>query len=168
MKKYSYWLLPVLWMAVIFRSSATPYQEQDMKPFLSEFIDLSFLEPVLDGISFRYHHAAVSVEALGVAGFIEFFVRKGAHVTVYLILFCLFYLACRKSAQCYVTTSLFISILLSSVYAGLDEFHQGFTQNRTPYIGDVGLDIVGAIIGCLCVLFVRWLRKRAGRGSKLK
>lgn len=167
MKKYMYWLLPLFWMGVIYYASATPYQEQDIKPFLSETINLSFLEPIFKGVSFQYHNAVVSVEELGIEGFVEFFIRKGAHVTVYFILLVLFYIAFRKTTRTSFTYNLVISFVLTSIYAISDEFHQGFTQNRTPYIGDVGLDIIGASIGCLIILIVsRWRGNASHRTGK--
>ncbi|MFD2656942.1 hypothetical protein [Gracilibacillus thailandensis] len=72
MKKLIYWLFPLLWMGVIYYASDQPYEEQDIKPFLSQHIDLSFLTSILQPISFKYHHSVVSVEQLGVEGFVEF------------------------------------------------------------------------------------------------
>lgn len=159
MKKYTYWLLPISWMGVIFYSSATPYQEQNIKPFMSEYLDFSFLTPIVDGISFSYHHSQVSVAALGINGFIEFFVRKGAHVSVYLILMCLFYFACKKTMRLSFKTRLIISFILTSLYAAIDEIHQGFTRNRTPYAGDVGLDMFGALIALVAIVLFCKLKK---------
>ncbi|ASN04711.1 VanZ family protein [Virgibacillus necropolis] len=160
MKKMKYWLLPVGWMGVIFNSSATPYQEQDIKPLLSDSLDLSFLVPVVQHISFYYHHSEVSVAALGIEGFIEFFIRKGAHISVYFILMCLFYLAFKKTIRASMKTRLLLSFIFTSLYAALDEFHQGFTQNRTPYVGDVGLDMFGALLAFILIVVSFKVRKR--------
>lgn len=162
MKNYTYWLYPLIWMGVIFYSSATPYQEQDIKPFLSGKFDLSFLVPIVDEISFTYHHSVVSVATLGIEGFVEFFVRKGAHISVYFILMFLFYLACKKTLRISYKARLVISFILTSFYAALDEIHQGFTQNRTPYVGDVGLDMFGALLALLIIMaFVRFKKRRS-------
>lgn len=143
MKKYFYWLLPIGWMGVIFYSSSTPYENQDIKPLMNGLIDFSFLEPVVGWITFTYNHSAVSVEDLGINGFVEFFIRKGAHVTVFFLLSILFFIAFSKSTDLRKELRLLFSLLLSVVYAVLDEIHQGITPNRTPYIGDVFLDSVG-------------------------
>ncbi|WP_099159864.1 VanZ family protein [Virgibacillus ndiopensis] len=164
MRKYIYWGLPIVWMGVIFYSSAQPYEDQDIKPLLSDTIDLSFLIPLFDWVSFTYHHSEVSVDALGIAGFIEFFVRKGAHFTVFFILACLFIIAIVKSIEINYKRTLFISFLLTVSYAGVDEFHQGFTANRTPYVGDVLLDAFGAATACL--LFFWWIIKFGYRTTK--
>jgi len=161
MKKYSYWLLPIGWMGIIFGSSATPYEKQDIKPLLGEWLDLSFLEPLLGWISFTYHQSLVSVETHGIDGLIEFFIRKGAHVTVFFVLCWLFYFAFRKTTSLLTEKSaIVVSVLLTIAYAVIDEVHQGFTPNRTPYMGDVVLDSFGAFIAAVCLLGFQWWKKR--------
>lgn len=163
MRKFLYWVLPIAWMGIIFHSSSIPYQEQDMKPLLSTYTDLSFLKPYLDSVSFTYHKSEVSVAALGVEGFIEYFIRKGAHVTVFLLLFLFFYIAFRKTTSFTLQACIGWSFVLTFIYAALDEIHQGFTPNRTPYIGDVGLDTLGALLGLCLVLMYRFWKSRKGK-----
>lgn len=163
MKKMFYWFLPLTWMGMIFYSSSTPYQEQDMKPLLSKYTDLSFLKPFLDSITFTYHHSEVSVAALGVEGFIEYFIRKGAHVTVFLLLFLLIYIAFRKTTSLMLRTCIGWSFFITVLYASLDEVHQGFTPNRTPYFGDVLLDTIGAVIGVSFVYMYMFGKARIGK-----
>ncbi|WP_077358419.1 VanZ family protein [Virgibacillus halodenitrificans] len=160
MKKYTYWLLPIGWMGIIFYSSHQPYEKQDIKPFLSDKFDLSFLEPLLGWIAFNYHHSVVSIESRGVNGFIEFFLRKGAHVTVFFILCLLFYLAWRKSISLPIKKAITLSFLLTIAYAILDELHQGFTPNRTPYAGDVALDGFGAFLAVVFIIVLRKIKLR--------
>ncbi|OZU88811.1 VanZ family protein [Virgibacillus indicus] len=166
MRKYLYWLMPLIWMGVIFYSSHQPYEKQNIKPLLSNMIDLSFLEPFLSWISFTYHNSPVSVETHGVEGFIEFFIRKGAHIGVFFILCLLFYAALRKSAAVTFWTTLFISFFLTVAYAILDEIHQGFTPNRTPYIGDVFLDSFGGILAVACLLVLHWWKRKKTNAPK--
>ena len=117
MRKYLYWLFPFMWMIVIFISSSQPYEKQNIQPFLTDTIDLSFLEPYIHWISFTYNQSEVSVERLGVYGFIEFFIRKGAHVFVFLILCCLFFLALRQTTKVKFSYQLIISFILTFLYA---------------------------------------------------
>ncbi|QHE53622.1 VanZ family protein [Pontibacillus sp. HMF3514] len=163
MKKMLYWLLPLSWMGVIFYSSSTPYQEQDMKPFLSKHADLSFLKPHLDSIVFTYHQSEVSVANLGVEGFIEYFLRKGAHVTVFLLLFLLIYIAFRKTTNLTLHVCIGWSFIITVIYAAFDEVHQGFTPNRTPYFGDVVLDTAGALIGLGLVYLYMFGKVKKGK-----
>lgn len=167
MKKYLFWLLPVFWMGVIFYSSATPYEQQDIKPLMEDKVDLSFLTPFMDWISFTYHHSQVSVSALGIEGFIEFFVRKGAHLGVFFILMCLFYVAWKRTSRVEVRKIVLISFFLTVAYAGIDEFHQGFTANRTPYAGDVVLDGFGALLAGIGLLLVNQRRTKSGKRHRI-
>ncbi|WP_236687136.1 VanZ family protein [Ornithinibacillus californiensis] len=154
-RKLAYWFLPLTWMAVLFFSSSTPYEKQDIKPFLAGKIDFSFLEPFVHWVSFYYNQSQVSVDTLGINGFIEFFIRKGAHFGAFFILLFLFYIAFRKTCQWNLQKILVVSFLLTIAYAIMDEVHQGFTPNRTPYYGDVLIDGFGAITACLILLFCR-------------
>ncbi|MUK89073.1 VanZ family protein [Ornithinibacillus sp. L9] len=139
MRNYLYWLLPLGWMRINFHSSSQPYEEQDIKPLLSNTIDLSFLEPYLNWIVFT---------------------RKGAHVTVFFLLMIFFYLAFKKSTDLSKRTIIVVSFLFTVTYAGIDELHQGFTPNRTPYVGDVLLDSFGAFIAGLFLVCCKQLKTK--------
>lgn len=160
MKKLLFWLLPIGWIGVIFYSSSQPYDNQDVRPLLENQLNLRFLEPMLNNIVFSYNQTEVSVDHLGLAGFIEFFLRKGAHVGVYFILACLFYLAFSKTLPKMGRINLVFAFVTTVSYAGLDEWHQSFTPNRTPYWGDVVLDAVGAFLAVLCIISINHWKKR--------
>ncbi|MFC4023867.1 VanZ family protein [Oceanobacillus longus] len=166
MKKYLYWLLPFGWMGIIFYSSATPYEQQDIKPLMGSLIDFSLLEPFVGWISFNYNHSLVNVDVLGINGFIEFFIRKGAHVTVFFLLVCFLYIAFRKSTDFRIEIRLIFSFLLTVIYAVLDELHQGMTPNRTPYAGDVMLDSVGGLLAVFCIIMINGFGKRRNSAHK--
>ncbi|GAB3804990.1 VanZ family protein [Virgibacillus kimchii] len=161
MKKYIYWLLPLLWMGVIFYSSSQPYENQDMRPLLADGMNLSSIEPLVNWISFTYNGSAVSVETHGVAGFIEFFIRKGAHVAVFFLLACFFFIALRKSTELQFKYAVAISFFATVAYAIADEVHQGFTPNRTPYVGDVVLDALGAFAAVIMLTSIYYWKKRS-------
>ncbi|MCF3943430.1 VanZ family protein [Oceanobacillus alkalisoli] len=154
-KKYLYWLFPILWMGIIFYSSATPYEQQDMKPFLGESVNLEFLEPLADEVRFTYNESIVSIETHGVEGIVEFFIRKGAHVFVFFILTLLFKLAFDKTTEMRFQNQVLLSFLLTAAYAIMDEIHQGFTPNRTAYMGDVFLDSMGSLIAVVLLIIIR-------------
>lgn len=162
MNNFFYWLLPFGWMSSIFYASSQPYEEQDLKPLLSSSLDLSFLRPYLDWISFQYHYSEVSIHTLGTEGFIEFFIRKGAHVGAFMVLFLLLYLALKKTTSMNFRALFVFSFFITCVYAILDEFHQSITPNRTPYAGDVLLDCFGALLGVLLIWFIHFFRLRKG------
>ncbi|RCW74738.1 VanZ family protein [Saliterribacillus persicus] len=152
MKRLLVWLYPIGWMGLIFYSSDQPYQKQDIKPFMDEYINLAFLEPVLNKMNFTYHNTEVSLEALGVKGIVEFFIRKGAHVTVFFVLTLLFYYAMKQTSQKNWAKLMLYAFIFTVIYAGLDEWHQGLTPNRTPYFGDVLLDTFGGLIAVLVII----------------
>ncbi|MDC3416105.1 VanZ family protein [Aquibacillus sp. 3ASR75-54] len=79
--------------------------------------------------------------------------HKGAHVTVYLILMILFFMAINTWRNNQIAARL--GFILTVGYAIFDEIHQGFTPNRTPYIGDVFLDAFGAAIGFVLLFFFK-------------
>ncbi|WP_163526922.1 VanZ family protein [Halobacillus ihumii] len=160
MKKFIYWVPALVWMGIIFYSSSTPYEEQNVKPLLGNWFDLSGLIPLFEGVSFTYHHSEISVENLGIAGFIEFFIRKGAHVTVFLVLTVLIYYALRKTTRQTYQWSISIAWLATLVYAISDELHQGITPNRTPYYGDVFLDGIGGLIAIVLISIGYYFRHR--------
>ncbi|GAE95077.1 hypothetical protein JCM21714_4286 [Gracilibacillus boraciitolerans JCM 21714] len=148
-----------MWMGMIYYSSDQPYENQDIKPLLSQSIDLSFLEPYLQSIAFTYNHATVSVSELGISGFIEFFIRKGTHVGVFMVLCLLLFLCFYKTYKRVRWTFLRIyAFVFTLLYAIFDEWHQSWTPNRTPYAGDVLLDGFGGILAILLLLIIHKIK----------
>jgi len=105
----------------------------------------------------------VSVASLGVEGFIEYFLRKGAHVTVFLLLFLFLFIAFRKATNQSFRSSVVWSLFITVLYASFDEIHQGSTPNRTPYVGDVILDTIGALIGVALVYLYMFGKMKKGK-----
>ena len=96
---------------------------------------------------------------------IQLVIRKAAHVLEYAILSIL---SCRALAK-HTTPRplpwalLGQAVLIASVYAVLDEWHQSWTAERFGSSLDVGSDSVGAIIGAT---FFAWLtRHKTGTTS---
>ena len=146
-----YWLPVIIWAAVIFGLSSQPYQKQDLRPLIDNHINQEQVQQKLQDVKVSYAGKEVSVYTVGVSGFIEFLIRKGAHLTEYFILGFLVYRALNtKSWKKYwvFITALF----LVNLYAASDEFHQVFTYNRTPHIADVILDSAGGLIGITIAL----------------
>jgi VanZ family protein len=54
----------------------------------------------------------------------------------------------------------FFLIILSGVYAGLDELHQYFVPNRVADIFDFGIDFSGIVFGVVCAIISLELFKR--------
>ena len=80
-------------------------------------------------------------------------VRKMAHLLEYAVLA---FLACRwlrfsfgRPRQVWQRQA----VALSGAYAVLDEAHQAFVRTRSAYAGDIGVDLLGALVGV--ILFAR-------------
>jgi VanZ family protein len=147
MKKFLYYWLPVLvWMGMIFYASSQPYEKQDLRPTISNYMNLEIIETLFSTVVIHYAGDEISIKALGSAHFIEFFIRKASHFFVYFGLGILIYRAFRAyflNNRLKFITSLELIIL----YAISDEIHQSFTPNRSPHIEDVIIDTVGGLIG---------------------
>ncbi|THF80829.1 VanZ family protein [Cohnella fermenti] len=148
------------WLFVIFGFSSQPYQKQDIKPQLQRWIPEETAERIVPNVSFRYHHGIVSGDAP--YSFIEFFLRKGAHMFEYGLLAALLFL------------SLFFirgrgwralaALTLTGAAALTDEWNQSHVANRTSTLLDVGVDLLGAILAIGLILLI--CRVRLSRMDK--
>jgi VanZ family protein len=146
MKRFLQWGLVIACMAVIFISSAQPYQKQDMRPAINQWISEDFVIKYFSQLVIPYGGKQVSIENNGVAGFVEFLIRKGAHVFIYTILGFLVASAFAPIRSLRRVHG-FAVIVFCMVYAISDEIHQHFTGDRTPLAHDVVLDTIGACMG---------------------
>lgn len=156
MKKYIWWIITVCIAGGIFYSSAQTYSEQDIRPYLSNQFHLEWVQNYFSFIHFDYAGKEISVDNLGTAGFIEFFIRKAAHFCTFLALGCSTYFAVRGESS-KSPKFIFVSLFMTIVYACSDEFHQLLNGDRTPLYQDVMIDSVGAFVGI--VLGCMWRRK---------
>ncbi|MGP4077076.1 VanZ family protein [Halobacillus sp. K22] len=146
-KNVIYQLLPVTIMIILFIFSSQPYEEQNIKPAMNQWIPVEWLRPLADPIHFTYHGEEVSVETQGVDGVIEFLIRKSAHFFMFFLLMVTLWNAIHKTWRLPFGRELLYALCITVLYAAFDEFHQSLTPNRTPYIGDVMIDTAGALTG---------------------
>ena len=86
-------------------------------------------------------------------------IRKIMHMFLYFILAILvFHLI--GMIQKNKSLSIIITIIICLIYASLDEYHQTFILGRTGQIKDVGIDMIGTIIGCF--LYNKYDKKKRG------
>ncbi|WP_075983048.1 VanZ family protein [Bacillus massilinigeriensis] len=145
---------------IIFDFSSQTYQEQTLVPKLQELLPGQPFRDTLSQISFTYSSSVVSIETKGYYYFIEFFIRKFAHLSVYFILsffvFNLLKFLTKKQATAILITAVFVAL-----YAISDEIHQGFTGNRTPMVRDVVIDFIGGMLAiALTILFKKRKKHR--------
>lgn len=79
--------------------------------------------------------------------------RKCMHASEYCILSILI-LNCMQKYNIKKSKSIIIAIIISSIYACTDEFHQLFVIGRTSRFTDVLIDTAGAIIGCVFYIII--------------
>jgi VanZ family protein len=98
----------------------------------------SIIEPIL-----RFLMPGISLQSLNI---IHGLIRKCGHLTEYLILSLLLFRAFRSgSVELKTLRWAFFSIIIVTIYAAGDEFHQSFVATRTASLVDVGIDITGGI-----------------------
>ncbi|MFD3446587.1 VanZ family protein [Microbacteriaceae bacterium 4G12] len=160
MKKFMMGWLPVLLViGVIFYSSSQPYKKQDMRSSIVQHVNPETVKQMFSWVHFHYGHSEISIAHDGVGGFLEFFIRKGAHFCVF---FTLGFLACRAFFYSGISrrNAFLFPLLLVASYASFDEIHQWFTGDRTPLWQDSLLDTIGGLTG----ITVRSLMQRKSRG----
>ncbi|MGB3260789.1 VanZ family protein [Paenisporosarcina sp.] len=153
MKKY---ILFILILMALFYSSAQTYEEQSLIPDLMRWLPNEPFKGVLSLLQIPYWGTIVSVEERGYHAFIEFLIRKGAHVVIFGALAIATYIMVRRFR---------LAFILTVVLAIADEFHQSLTGGRTPTIHDVLLDSIGAVLALSIVIIYKrfhnskWQRK---------
>jgi VanZ family protein len=145
---FKYWLLPLLWMVVIFSASSDTHSFQRSSRIIA---------PLMRWLFPHMSEATINVVVL--------IVRKCAHLTEYAILAYLFWRALRKpkrdDPRPWSWREGGYAILLVALYASTDEFHQLFVPGREASVKDVLLDTLGAVVGMVLVrAIVRWRQQR--------
>lgn len=139
MKKY---ILFVLILLALFYSSAQTYEEQSLIPDLKNWLPNEPFKGFLSMFQIPYWGTTISVEERGYHAFIEFLVRKGAHVVTFGALAIAAYIMVRRIS---------IAFIITGILAVADEYHQSLTGGRTPTVHDVMLDSFGAAMALLVV-----------------
>lgn len=160
MKNNERWLwLDLLILIALFVSSSMPYHDQTIVPELHALLPAHSSWAWLNQVDFHWADQHVSIQAMGLAGFTEFFLRKLAHFSIFL----LFGAAAALGLRQHVIPGwlrVLLALLASTGVAALDEFHQMLTQDRSPLFQDVILDTIGALVGILLVGLLTGLRTR--------
>ncbi len=143
-----YWLPLLVCMVLIFSASSDAQSVAHTSRFLEPFL--------------RWFKPNISAEAINA---VRWGVRKTAHMTEFAFLTWLAWRALRRpvrrDARPWSARCAWGAVGLAVLYAATDEIHQNFVPNRTPSIGDVGIDTAGALLGMMAVWVVfRWRRPR--------
>jgi len=95
----------------------------------------------------------------------ETFIRKTAHLIIYLILGILTYIFVIEFMDNYKKAYLF-SLLFCLLYAISDELHQYFIPGRSNEIRDVLIDCLGSTIGISIIYTIQKLKSRGERHER--
>ena len=144
--KIFYWVLVILWMALIFFFSHQPATE-------SSELSLGITEVIVDMVN----TIAPDKDILLNQDNINFLIRKAAHFGVYLILGLLVSngLIFSKISRGKV---IYLALIICVLYATSDELHQLFIPGRSGQVSDVLLDSAGSIVGILLRNGIRRVR----------
>lgn len=143
MKKY---ILFILIVVGLFYSSGQTYEEQSLIPNLKQWLPGEPFKAWLSQLQIPYWGRIISVEERGYYYFIEFLIRKGAHIVTFGAL----------AIAVFIMTKRYVfSFVIVVVLAIVDEYHQSLTGGRTPTIQDVYLDAFGAFMSLLTIYFFR-------------
>lgn len=157
-KHWGLWLAAVL-LFVLFFSSSMTYKEQTTVPLLERLLHNEPFKQALSGIHFNYAGEQQSIAEVGYFKFVEFFIRKGAHVSIFFLLG----LGLTQGTFMYQKNRWLpwpLMVLSCTGVAAFDEFHQMLTGGRTPLFQDVMLDTAAAAVAVTLMWLWLWRQKR--------
>lgn len=143
-------------LLLLFGFSSMTYDQQSLIPFLTNHVPLGWVN-LFSFVSFHYE-VPISVATLGPAGFVEFFIRKGMHASLFFVLGVSFVHVLRVRGYRLVPAAFFAWTMAMTVGV-FDEFHQLLTGGRTPLVGDVVIDGSGAFVGIVLYTAIRLFLK---------
>jgi VanZ family protein len=121
----------VVWVLVIFFLSSSQGSMSKTSLFVRPLLE--FLFPAADEVTLQIYHGHI---------------RKAAHVTEYAVLAFLASRAFFTSARPFLKKYWWLLALVTvAAVAATDEFNQSFNTARTGTPWDVGIDLVGGLVG---------------------
>ena len=125
------WLPTILWICCIFIMSTDSFSSKNT---------YSILVPVI-----RFFIPNITPAEIDT---VHFLVRKGAHITEYCIASLLLFHSFKNTMQFSRNWLwVFCSFIVVLIVAATDEYHQAFVATRTSSIIDIGIDLIGGVIG---------------------
>lgn len=141
-------ILIITWMYVIFNFSA---QNGTNSHAASDHV-VSFIQKVV------YITTGKDVSVVLAQGnyrtYVEFAVRKCAHMFIYFVLSINVMLLLFTFKRMHMITRMMAAVLVCFLYACTDEFHQSFVAGRGSSFRDVLIDTTGGIIGLIAALLI--------------
>lgn len=150
-KKYITWIPAFVVMCLIFTFSAKTGNESSRTSAKIAAVILELPVFQTDSMSQQEYDSLFAMT--------QHIVRKTAHACEYAVLavcigFHLFICEWR------IKNIIFYSIVISFLYAGSDEIHQLFVSGRSGQFKDVCIDMLGAIAGTFCFIFLIMIKQK--------
>ena len=150
MSKRSQWtifyLLPVLlWMSLVFTASTESGDDKHTRGLILQVFTFFMPNQV-------HSWSPTTVDA------VDFYTRKTAHVTEYLVLTLLAVRAAQFLLPQQKRRAAYLAWCIGFLYACTDEYHQTFVPTRTGQFKDVLVDSIGITLALGCVLL--WIRRQ--------
>jgi VanZ family protein len=148
---FKFWLPVMLWMTLIFSASSDSHSYEHSSHFVEPL--LRWLFPKMSPVHIEEIHHLI---------------RKCGHLTEYAVLALLLWRALNqlKNLPPWSWPKVLGALLILSLYAASDEFHQRFVPTRTARVSDVFIDITGGAVGLLALwLFDRCRKRRRQKQS---
>jgi VanZ family protein len=111
--------------------------------------------PALLLMSLIFLASSIPGDRMPNAGQWDFSVKKGGHMTGYALLAVSLVYGQRKQTP----KALVLALGVCFFYALSDEFHQSFVPGRNSTLIDVGIDLIGTIVGLLAQQLLHWRRR---------
>ena len=153
--------------AIIFRFSSQTYEQQSLVPLLKQLLPGEPLAGLLAHVEVSYWGTPISIETKGYYYFIEFFIRKFAHLFLFGCLAVALFQVLMLAGPRRMWPVICMAFAGTGLYALLDEYHQYLTGGRTPMLKDVVLDMIGAFIALTFYVSIYIIRKN-NRKTRLR
>ncbi len=147
-KRLLYLIAAISLMGLIYYFSAQTYAEQSLIPWIEKYLSFPFIYRMIEGLEVNYGGQTLSIQTIGYAAFIEFFIRKSLHFLAFACLGFFWYRALTGQVKS-VGLKITLALLITIGYASFDEFHQSFQEGRSALVDDLFLDSFGGLAGIL-------------------
>jgi VanZ family protein len=116
---------------------------------------LSLWLPVIGWMAAIFIVSAMSINGPAQFSWLDFVMKKTAHLTEYAVLYWLTWRATSNQGRNNSTRALLTALTIGVLYAMSDEWHQTLTPGREGTLRDVGFDTMGMLLA------LNFLRKNA-------
>ncbi|WP_338751821.1 VanZ family protein [Bacillus sp. FJAT-52991] len=153
---------------LIFRFSSQTYNQQSLVPLMMRVFPGEPFAEVLGRLELSYAGMVISVESIGYYYFIEFFIRKFAHLFLFGCLAAALFGVLVVWRPKEVWKSAVWALVGTGLYATADEFHQMLTGGRSPLVTDVFIDLTGGLITLFMVVPLYVWKRRITKEEVMK